>query len=237
MEVEGGDIAGVSTTGGVDVARLRVLIQSWEAVVEAQLKDAKRRLSKASKVARELRLEGYATVDVAAATEAAIATSAINCDDAVRRALVLLAMFAGSAPSALPLGGSALELGAYELWQRVLTPCDERGGHSLVVRDVRRMLPLSPATRAMLVEALQTHAEMHARLHSALKRHGQQQAATAPPATHRPSAEESRFVDGTTLDAAVEDHAATLIEGLTDAMGSARACRLVACHLRRDVGR
>ena len=97
MEVEGGDIAGVSTTGGVDVARLRVLIQSWEAVVEAQLKDAKRRLSKASKVARELRLEGYATVDVAAATEAAIATSAINCDDAVRRALVLLAMFAGSA--------------------------------------------------------------------------------------------------------------------------------------------
>ena len=164
--------------GAMSNGELAEAAQPWNKPAKALLAEAKTRLLKAASRVRKIKLDSHG-VDSAAGVEASVAAAAATCDCHLRRALAIVATFARSVPAILPLGGSAVELQAYnELWQLIIGSEDsdakavaaERGGHTLIVRDMQRMLPLTPAARLALVDALHAHVTMHARLHDSLRR-------------------------------------------------------------------
>ena len=163
-----------------------------------------------------------AAADHAAQCEAAKAAAAAALDCALRRACATASGFARACPAALPLGGSVHELSEYRsLWTTILAVAGERGaadpdrgGSGLAVRDVTRMLPLTPSARLGLYASLSEHVQLHARLHESLKRYRD---------PSRPSDESVPLLDGTTLDMAVDAYEDQLLEGLRDAQWRVRS--------------
>ena len=217
--------ANVSVTEA-DFESLHAAIEPWAQPARALLHGAALRLEKAASRVRKVKLDGQNGSDEAAAAEAAVAAAAANFDFALRHALTTASRFAALVPDVLPLGGSVLELADYNaLWRAVLGSGDdskgavsERGGHTLSVRDRNRMVPLTPAARVGLVEALHEHIKMHARLHASLM-------TLRDPA--RPQ-DEVKFVDGSALQDAVEGYEEQLFEGLQDSHWAVRACVISA---------
>ena len=224
--VSEGDNAGISDT-------VHELLKPWGTMLHALLVDAKRRLATSTKRVRKIKVEAQG-MDGEAGVGGSIAWGAACCDYNLRRALAALTEFANDAPAVLPLGGSAHELRAYnELWMLIVGSEDsdpakavvgERGGHGGVVRDVHRILPLTPAARLALADALYAHVSMHARLHDALRA---SEDSTSPQLT---------FVDGTAFEHLLPlgDAMGLLLEALHDGQWAVRdvAVRSLAIYVR-----
>ena len=154
-------------------------LKPWLVQTTALLGDTKSRLARAASRVRKLKLDDQSTINGAANVEASAASATSSCDCSLRQALAALAAFARSAPAVLPLGGSAREFLMYnEAWQLIVGRGDsdakavvtERGRHASALRDVQRMLPLTPSARVALVDALRAHVAMYAHLHNSLRR-------------------------------------------------------------------
>ena len=226
--VEGllGDIdVGGSTVRNLP-APVAALLEPWRMVADSALfGDVSRRLSHAKKHAAKLELPQPECREQKAGVEAKIAAAAASCDGALRRALAVLCRFARAAPATLPAGGSACELRAYnKLWTVSLGVTRERGDFRTIVRDRKLMLPLTPAARLALVEALHAHVEMMERLHASAKAAAMERlhASASAASSRRPSESTPLLLDGQTVDDVGENYEEDLFFALEDTQWAVR---------------
>ena len=211
----------VAGADGPANSELVKLAHSWKVPAVALLDEARQRLQKAASRVKKIKPETRMSSDSIAGHEASVAAAAANLDYTLRRAVTTAAAFARAAPAVLPLGGSVHELEAFKkLWAAVEAIANERGvadtergGHGLAVRDLQRMLPLTPAARLAVYDGLRAHVEMYVRLHGSLKHYRD---------PDRPEGEAVPFLDGSMLDQAVEIYDDHLLEGLKDTQWAVR---------------